>query len=491
MKNYSFLDVLNSQSVSFDDIPVFEANDFRNKVIDAVNNGRRKVSALFGIEKDNMHQVIAILSNARLHRFELASFMVKDSYESFTTEAACFEYFERELHEDTGIVPLNHPNLKPVRKLRNSGFFQMAGDAVHEVAVGPIHAGVIEPGHFRFQCMGEKVYFLEIALGYQHRGVEKRLVSQSGKLLLPQLETCAGDTSIAHALCGCSILESLGNIEVPEDARILRAVALELERLANHIGDLGALSGDVAFLPTASFCGRIRGEYLNMTAALCGNRFGRHYLMCGGTHFGLTLDEKAALLKHLETVYPQLLEALDLLFNSPTVLDRFENTGVVSNQTATTIGLVGTAARASGIICDARWDYPLPGMSNLVPQRSEGTGNGDVMARAKIRYEEIKASHEFLFNILRNRTINFEQSGSRVIPSLSKNSICLAAVEAWRGKLLHVAITDNDGKLAKYKIVDPSFHNWNGLAHALRGEEISNFPICNKSFNLSYCGHDL
>jgi Ni,Fe-hydrogenase III large subunit len=195
------------------------------------------------------------------------------------------------------------------------------------------------------------------------------------------------------------------------------------------------------------------------------------------------------LLKDEDGVKDQLIERnLRLVVY---ISKRFENTGVVSNQTATTIGLVGTAARASGIICDARWDYPLPGMSNLVPQRSEGTGNGDVMARAKIRYEEIKASHEFLFNILRNRTTNFEQSGSRVIPSLSKNSICLAAVEAWRGKLLHVAITDNDGKLAKYKIVDPSFHNWNGLAHALRGEEISNFPICNKSFNLSYCGHDL
>ena len=491
MKNYSFLDVLNSQSVSFDQIPVFEADDFREKVIDAVNNGRRKLSALFALKKEELHQVIVVLSNPRLHRFELASFMVKDSYNSFTVSAPVFEYFERELHEDTGIIPLNHPNLKPVRKIREDNFFQMTGDAVHEVAVGPIHAGVIEPGHFRFQCMGEKVYFLEIALGYQHRGVEQRLVSQPAKLLLPQLEACAGDTSIAHALCGCSIIESLANIDVTDDVRTLRAIALELERLANHIGDLGALAGDVAFLPTAAFCGRIRGEYLNMTASLCGNRFGRHYLVPGGTHFGLSLDEKAALLKHLETVWPQLQEALDLLFNSPTVLDRFENTGVVSTQTATTIGLVGTAARASGISCDARWDYPLPGMSQLAPARAESTGNGDVMARAKIRYEEIKASHEFLFSILRNRTCDFEKSGSRVVPALSKNSICLAAVEAWRGKLLHVAITDNDGKLSKYKIVDPSFHNWNGLAHALRGEEISNFPICNKSFNLSYCGHDL
>ena len=491
MKNYAFLDVVNSQSVSFDLIPVFETEDFRSKVIDAVNNGRRRVSALFAVKKDDLYQVIVILANPRLHRFELGSFMVKDSYYSFTCDAPVFEYFERELHEDTGIVPLNHPNLKPVRQLRDSGFFQMSGDAVHEVAVGPIHAGVIEPGHFRFQCMGEKVYFLEIALGYQHRGVEKRLVSQPAKLLLPQLETCAGDTSIAHALNGCSIIESLANIEVSDDARTLRAVALELERLANHIGDLGALAGDVAFLPTASFCGRIRGEYLNMTASLCGNRFGRHYVIPGGTHYGLTLEEKATLLKHLETVWPQLQEALDLLFNSPTVLDRFENTGAVSNETATTIGLVGTAARASGIVCDARWDYPLPGMSDLVPAKAEGTGAGDVMARAKIRYEEIKASHDFLFKVLRGRNTNLEQTGSRVIPPLAKNSICVAAVEAWRGKLLHVAITDNDGMLSKYKIVDPSFHNWNGLAHALRGEEISNFPICNKSFNLSYCGHDL
>ena len=166
-------------------------------------------------------------------------------------------------------------------------FFRVEGAEVHEVAVGPVHAGVIEPGHFRFQCHGEQVFHLEIALGYQHRGVERALVGGPTKRTLPMMETVAGDTTVGHALAYAHAVEALAGTRIPARAHAIRGIALELERLANHVGDLGALAGDVAYLPTASYCGRLRGDFLNMTAEICGSRFGRGLVRPGGVGFDL------------------------------------------------------------------------------------------------------------------------------------------------------------------------------------------------------------
>src|SRR5690348_6794036 len=190
-------------------------------------------------------------------------------------------------------MPQGHPWLKPVRKSNgnapaNGEFFRVNGSEVHEVAVGPIHAGVIEPGHFRFQCYGETVIHLEISLGYQHRGVERALVGGPNQRSIHYAETIAGDTTIGHATAYCQAVEALASITVPARALAIRAFGLELERLANHVGDLGALASDIGFLPTASFCGRLRGDYLNLTAELCGSRFGRGLVRPGGTRFDVT-----------------------------------------------------------------------------------------------------------------------------------------------------------------------------------------------------------
>lgn len=346
----------------------------------------------------------------------------------------------------------------------------LKGAAAHEVAVGPVHAGVIEPGHFRFQCMGEDVYNLQIFLGYQRRGVEDGIVRADGRLArqVALSETCAGDTSAAAAIAFAEIVEARDGLRVTDADRRLRALLLELERIANHVGDLGALAGDVAFLPTASFCGRIRGEYLNMTALLCGNRFGRNAVVPGGMRVALTAEKRARLLDRLHAVKRDLDAALDLMFESPSVCDRLDGTGVVPKDVAERLGLVGVARRASVEL------------------------NGDVLSRALIRRQEIEEACAKALDALRERPDETVRTADAAPaqPAMPPFRAIVATVAAWRGPLVHAAVFDAANGMRAYRIVDPSAHNWQGLAWALRGEQISNFPICNKSFNLSYCGTD-
>ena len=228
-----------------------------------------------------------------------------------------------------------------------------------------VQAGVETPAHFRFQCLGEDVFSLEISLGYQHRGIEKRLIGGPDKQSIHLLETAAGDSSCSYAGAFCQILEQLSpDCRVSDRNQALRVAAWELERIANHTGDLGALAGDVAFRPTMGYCGRIRGEFLNMTAALCGNRFGRGLLVPGGLGYEVDLALRNKLLPWLNKTGDELNNAIELLFDAPTVLDRFENTGTVSAETARDAGLVGVAARASGQR-DVRRVIPMAGTASM------------------------------------------------------------------------------------------------------------------------------
>jgi Ni,Fe-hydrogenase III large subunit len=346
----------------------------------------------------------------------------------------------------------------------------LKGSAAHEVAVGPVHAGVIEPGHFRFQCMGEDVFNLQIFLGYQHRGVEDAIVEADGNVArqIALAETCAGDTSAAAAVAYSELMECAfpNRFSCPDKEAVrIRKILIELERIANHTGDLGALAGDVAFLQTASFCGRIRGEYLNMTALFCGNRFGRNAIVPGGVRAVPSPERYAQLKDWISKVKPELDRALKLMFHSHSVCERFDGTGKVSKEIAREIGLVGVARRA----CEEF--------------------NGDVMARALVRRIEINEAHEKISRLI-DGDFAFEESKSERKSAGGEFSVVISTVPAWRGPLTHAAIFSAEGKMLRYKIVDPSAFNWHGLAWALRGEQISNFPICNKSFNLSYCGAD-
>jgi Ni,Fe-hydrogenase III large subunit len=301
------------------------------------------------------------------------------------------------------------------------------------------------------------------------------------------METLAGDTTIGHVLAHCEAVEALAGCRVPARAQVLRAVALELERLANHTGDLGALANDIGYLPTASYCGRIRGDFLNMTALLCGNRFGRGLVRPGGVLFDLEDVRRADLLRRLAAAESDVTNAVNLLWNTSSVRARFENAGPVSRETALELGLVGVAARASGLERDVRAQFPS-GLYRFAQVHVAGDSAGNVFARAYVRWLEIQRSIAFIQEQL--RTLPGEPLRSE-LGALPASSVVVALSEGWRGEICHVAITDAAGRFAHYKIVDPSFHNWMGLALAMRDQQISDFPLCNKSFNLSYCGHDL
>lgn len=446
------------------------------------------------------YRLFAVLATDHAARLSIASTEVRGSYPSLTPRVPQAHLFERVMYEKYGLLPEGHPWLKPVRFERPDGpqvgsmeFFRVEGDEVHEVAVGPIHAGVIECGHFRFQCLGETVMHLEISLGYHHRGVESLLRNSPHARTLPLMEALAGDSTIAHSWAYCTLVEALSDIAPSPRGQLIRALALELERLANHTGDLGAIAGDIGFLPTLSYCGRLRGDWLNMTALLCGNRFGRGLVIPGGTAYELDHALTRELKDRIRRTARDVQGAVQLLWDSPSVMARLTGIGPVTQDTAAALGMVGPAARACGLSRDVRHTHPLSGLP--MPPDIADARQGDVRARAALRHMEISASVSFCTRLLADfLDAGTEKPSADVAPatlSLDPGRIAVALVEGWRGEVCHVGLTDAEGAFSSYSVTDPSFHNWMGLAVALRGQQISDFPLCNKSFNLSYCGHDL
>jgi Ni,Fe-hydrogenase III large subunit len=498
----------NGWSIDLEQVPTFTQKVFEREILEAVQGGMRIV-ALFGAPtgQADLTTLYVILAHDEENYLNAARTQISgDRFPSLTQRCPQAHLFEREIAEQFGLKPVGHPWLKPVRSTRSRtgrdawdrlprqliqpgviDFYRVDGEDAHEVAVGPVHAGIIEPGHFRFQCHGERVFHLEIALGYQHRGVEQAMIGGPHARSMHYAETLAGDTTVAHATSYCQVLESLSHCQKSARAQTLRGVSLELERLANHVGDLGALANDVGFLPTASFCGRIRGDLLNMTALLCGSRFGRGMIRPGGVGFDVDAERISTLQRQLDAAEKDATVAVDLLWETSSVMSRFGGVGLLPRRMAIELGIVGPAARASGLSRDVRQDQPC-GVFRFAHIPISVDSSGDVFARAYIRWLEIVQSIRFIRDHLRAMP-----GGAPRVPvgPLAPNGLVVALNEGWRGEVCHVAITDAQGRFSRYKIVDPSFHNWTGLAYALRNQQISDFPLCNKSFNLSYCGHDL
>ncbi len=507
-----FLRVHNGERVDRSALPHLSFHEFRNELLAFTVAGGQVVQFFaYRDNKDNRDnkdssslKLLAVLRNDKLY---VTGCDAPDSFASLTAVTEKFHLFEREIGEQYGLKAEGHPWWKMVRYHRNCTgkadvfgndysedipgnypYFAVEGEGVHEVAVGPVHAGIIEPGHFRFQCFGERVFHLEIQLGYQQRGVEHLLQTVPLKRLPIIGETVAGDTSIGHGLCMAQGIEALAGLEVDQGTKVVRTLALELERIANHIGDLGALSLDVAFSPPAAYFGRIRGDYLNLSQILGGNRFGRGLVRPGGVTQSMGEEQRQLIQEKITELTPEVEHVNDLIFSTPSVRTRFDHTGKVSQQDAERIGMVGYAGRACGLPYDARVAFPTECYADL-PANSNGKIDGDVASRADVRREEVMHSTG-LINTLLARSEEARTYTPQDI-RLAPDSFVVTVNEAWRGEASHCILTDEQGNILRYKIKDPSFHNWTGLALALREQGISDFPLCNKSFNLSYCGFDL
>lgn len=498
--------VKNGQSVGIDEIEVATYESF---YADVNNLIEQQPSAhcvnYFAVPQDGgKFQLLCCIANDDEKIIDVLSTVVEKDAKlpSLTAMHRAFHPFEREMHELYGLDFDGHPWLKPLRfphDRANNGtiydypFFNIQSEEFHRVGVGPIHAGIIEPGHFRFICEGEKIHHLEIQLGWQHRGLENVFLKKDNVLQRATLaEQIAGDTVVGHSVAFAQAYESLAGIEVGEKLSVDRTIALEQERIAIHTGDLSAICTDIAYQLGNAVFGRLRTPMINYFQKWCGNRFAKGLIRPGKTNFPFTRqladDWKDTIAKYK----PHFIEMAEEMFDLPSVLSRIERTGVVSAETAKSLGLVGMPAKAAGIARDIRASHPYAAYSkidvNPVVKKT-----GDVYARARVRYEEVLASIENIEKLIGIADWSQDKSGYQPVmdAKLGANRFVVSLTEGWRGEICHCALTDGEGKIKAYKIKDPSMHNWMGLALAVRNNGISDFPICNKSFDLSYCGHDL
>lgn len=496
----NWINIKNCKPVSLISIPIIEYMTLIEDIRTFMSLNNRLILFFGHKTADGIRLFIGIADDANSQIWISSSiFREGDSFPSLCNEYPQFQNFEREFYEEFRVTPEGHPWLKEVRfsnnrlseEIPNYPFLSCMSEEIHEVAVGPIHAGVIEPGHFRFLCDGENVLHLEIQLGYQHRAIEKLFITNKVHEINRNVrlaESIAGDTVIGHSLAYAQGIEALSHTECDPQADLLRAFALELERIAIHIGDLSALANDIAYISSSSYLGNFRTMIINLLLAINGNRFGRGLLRTGGVNYSLNQDLFSLMQKTLKTVEEAVTFIGDQMFAHPSVLSRMEHTGILSTEIAEKIGLVGLPARASGINRDIRSDHPFGFYNNSLfcPVTME---SGDVFARSYMRFIEIQQSTHFLQEHFDR--LKIEPVKNKIISHLDENQLVVSMTEAWRGEVIHTILTGVNGAVEKVKIKDPSFNNWFGLALAMRNNAISDFPLCNKSFNLSYCGNDL
>jgi len=417
--------------------------------------------------------------------------------------------FEREMHDLFGIVPVGHP--LPSRLVRHAHwpagwypmrhdagppppftqtgpfpFLEVEGDGVYEIPVGPVHAGVIEPGHFRLSVVGESILKLKARLWFTHRGVEKLFEGLDALHAVHLAERISGDTSAAHALAHSLAVEDALGIVMPEPAQRLRTIVLELERLYNHAADLGALANDTGFSLANAHAQRIREQLLRINNDTTGHR-----LLRGAVSPGCVDIQSLPDIAQLDRLAEDLAEVAQLTLANTVVRDRFTGTGVLTLRQAQDLGCLGYVARASGVAVDARLDHPLV---DLPVTPVIGTG-GDVLARFNVRLGEYAAATTLSAHLISTAdALSFRAAPSETSAKADTSGGTrsgVGIVEGWRGTIVHRVEVDQEGRLTRAKIVDPSWFNWPALPVVLTGAIVPDFPLTNKSFNLSYAGNDL
>jgi Ni,Fe-hydrogenase III large subunit/Ni,Fe-hydrogenase III component G len=419
--------------------------------------------------------------------------------------------FERQIRSLMGIEAEGHPDTRPWIKFEdwpedawplrksfdasapmpriygNYEWIRTEGEGVYEIPVGPVHAGIIEPGHFRFQAVGEDIINLEERLGYVHKGIEKKFESLSwieGSRLAGRV---SGDTTAAHSLAYCMALESMTRCRLPERAQWLRALFLERERIANHLGDLGAICNDAAFAFMLYQMSRLREKMLRTNMDLFGHRFMMDRIIPGGVSADIYPEGKESILSELEYISKEFERLVRIYDENSSLEDRVRSTGILDPEKARALCQVGVVARASGLNLDCRSHNPFTPYDRIrvnVPVLI----SGDVHARAWVRIEEIRESIRIIKEIL-TRIPDGDISTEITLPEADRTGF--SAIEGWRGEIIYWLQSGPAGEINRCMVRDPSSLNWLGLEQAVLGNIVPDFPLCNKSFNQSYSGHDL
>ena len=430
-------------------------------------------------------------------------------FESLAKNLYSANLFEREICEMFGIEAKGNPDLRslnlheevcpagnyPLRKdftgIQGAGnpgeykFSRVDGGGIFEVPVGPVHAGIIGPGHFRFSVAGEPIINLEARLGFTHRGVEKLFEGKEYAGALRLAECVTGDSCFSHSLAFTHAAEKICGAAISKHDAFIRAILLELERMYNHINDIGGIATDVGFSFPAAYASIVKEALLQINEELTGNRYLKQVNILGGVVFEFNKNKKDRLCQALSKVMRDFNELTGVLESSVSFMDRVDTTGVLKRKTAEDLGVIGLAARASGIALDLRKYFP--GVYQEAKFKMITRETGDVLARLEVRMREFEESVR-LIRELADKIPPVEANKSEYI---LKAGQALGFVEGWRGPVLYWLKTNDAGRIERCKIVDASFHNWQGLCFAVLGDIIPDFPICNKSFDLSYPGNDL
>ena len=461
--------------------------------------GKFFVYYVFSLAADDIFLILRVPVDPRQHEIP-----------SITSSIDAAGWFENEMQDWFGIIPFPnigrlavHPDWpedvypmvkefeakKNVPRVKGAfDFKHVEGEGVFEIPVGPVHAGIIEPGHFRFSVAGEPIVNLDLQLFYTHKGTEKIAEGMNPHRGVFLAESISGDSSFSHALAYCHAVERLCNVEVPKRALVIRTILLELERIYNHVSDFGSILLDVGFSVGAQRAFQLKESFMQLNEVLVGNRLLRGAAAIGGVRYEIedTLAKRTTIRMTLKNAVETFQELVDLVQSSSSVLDRLETTGVLTNKDAFRLGVVGIAGRASGIDRDFRRDHPHCAYPFL-KFNSSHYEEGDVLARLNVRIDEVRES----FRILEQLQHQYADKAIRTaIGKIKPHRHALGYVEGWRGEIVHWVMTDSDGNIYRWKITDSSFHNWRALKTAVRNNIVPDFPVINKSFNLSYSGND-
>lgn len=456
-----------------------------------------------------------IFGEPKEHAFIVPFIQLKNAEEFPSLAPAIQEALndERKIQTFFGLKPVGHPDPRPIilhenwpsnafplrkdfdrtRRPENAHdvyqFQKVEGEGIYEIPVGPIHAGIIEPGHFRFSVAGEEIIHLEPRLGFTHKGSEKlfEFLPLHEKVRLS--EKISGDSSLSHSLAFCQAIEQLSGMKAPKRARYLRVIYAELERLANHFGDIGAIMIDTGFNFGGAHGARLREIIMRINERLTGSRFLRGVNKIGGVAQDISADGKKALLADLTRIAKDFSEIIEVAENSTSLLNRLKDTGILPHEIAKQYGVSGIAAKAAGIPSDARADYPYAAYDELRLTEIATEQTGDVYARFRVRVKEAHASITIIQNALRELPEEHLALPKNI--ALAKDALAISIVEGWRGQIVYFVTTDSHGDVSRVAPCDPSFVNWSALGGAGPGNVVPDFPLINKSFNLSYSGNDL